>query len=59
MPENLAKEIEERNKKYLEGLQGNIGKYVFIDNGAFPQIRSERFGKFRTGSTGGIYGGDR
>ncbi len=28
MPENLAKEIEERNQKYLEELQGNIGKYL-------------------------------
>ena len=28
MPENLAKEIETRNKKYLEELQGNIGKYL-------------------------------
>lgn len=28
MPENLAKEIETRNQKYLEELQGNVGKYL-------------------------------
>ena len=28
MPENLAKEIEVRNQKYLEELQGNVGKYL-------------------------------
>ena len=28
MPENMAKEIETRNQKYLEELQGNVGKYL-------------------------------
>ena len=28
MPENLAKEIETRNQKYLEELKGNVGKYL-------------------------------
>ena len=28
MPEETVTMIEERNRKYLEGLQGNIGKYL-------------------------------
>ena len=28
MPEDLAKEIETRNQKYLEELKGNVGKYL-------------------------------
>ena len=28
MADNEAKIIEERNRKYLEGLNGNLGKYL-------------------------------
>ena len=28
MPEKTVQEIETRNKKYLEEIQGNLGKYL-------------------------------
>ena len=41
MAEITADFIEERNKKFLESLQGNVGKYlsfVPVNNGKIPQI---------------------